>query len=70
MQPVWLLAPARKETDMDDFIDDNDGIDWEDWMIIGPMSEDIAKEKREQGHIRRELNDTDDEYWDMINRRW
>lgn len=32
---------------MDDFFDD-DGLDWEDWMIIGPLSEDIAKEKRER----------------------
>ena len=29
-----------------DFFDD--GFDWQDWMIIGPLSEDIAKEKREQ----------------------
>jgi hypothetical protein len=21
--------------------------DWEDWMIIGPLSEDIAREKRD-----------------------
>ncbi|MEA1901870.1 MAG: hypothetical protein U9N47_14160 [Thermodesulfobacteriota bacterium] len=31
---------------MEDFFDDD--LDWEDWMIIGPMSEDIAEEKREQ----------------------
>lgn len=31
---------------MDDFFDD--GLGWEDWMIIGPLSEDIAEEKREQ----------------------
>ena len=31
---------------MEDFFDDE--LDWEDWMIIGPLSEDIAKEKREQ----------------------
>jgi hypothetical protein len=30
---------------MDDFFDDYDGPDWEDWMIIGPLSEDIA------GHV-------------------
>ena len=29
-----------------DFFDD--GFDWEDWMIIGPLSEDMAEEKREQ----------------------
>jgi hypothetical protein len=27
---------------MDDCFDDYDGPDWEDWMIIGPLSEDIA----------------------------
>jgi hypothetical protein len=42
LQPVRLLAPAERETDMDDFFDDCDGLDWEDWMIIGPLSEDIA----------------------------
>ena len=31
---------------MDDFFDD--GFDWQDWMIIGPLSEDIAEEKRER----------------------
>ena len=25
-----------------------EGLDWEDWMIIGPLSEDMAEEKREQ----------------------
>ena len=35
--------------------DDFDGIDWEDWMIIGPVSEDIANEKRER-----------DRAWDMF----
>jgi hypothetical protein len=33
----------------DDFFDDcdGDGLDWDDWMIIGPLSEDIAREKRD-----------------------
>ena len=25
-----------------------DGPDWQDWMIIGPMSEEIAEERREK----------------------
>jgi hypothetical protein len=37
-----------------------DGIDWEDWMIIGPMSEEIADEK-ESEKIRREMFEDDDE---------
>ena len=32
---------------MEDFFDD--GLDWEDWMIIGPLSEDIAEEKTGAG---------------------
>ena len=31
-----------------DLTDDLDGLDWEDWMIIGPLSEDIAREKRDR----------------------
>ena len=27
---------------MDDCFDDYDGLEWQDWMIIGPLSEDIA----------------------------
>ena len=50
--------------------DDFDGIDWEDWMIIGPISEDIAREKIEKDRIRRENGDSDDDYWDIIDRRW
>ena len=55
---------------MDDCFDDFDGPDWEDWMIIGPLSEDIAREKRDIERMRREWDDGDDDYWDMINRRW
>ena len=55
---------------MDDCFDDFDGPDWEDWMIIGPLSESIGRERREQDRIHREMDDADDDYWDMINRRW
>ena len=41
---------------MIDFFDDFDGIEWHDWMIIGPLSEDIANEKRERD---RALDDDD-----------
>ncbi len=54
---------------MDDCFDDFDGPDWEDWMIVGPLSEDIARGKREQERIQRELDDDDSDYWDIINRR-
>ena len=39
---------------MCDFDSDFDGLDWEDWMIIGPLSEEIAREKREKDRIIRE----------------
>ena len=56
---------------MEDFFDDYDGPDWEDWMIIGPLSEDIAREKRDIERMRREWDDDEGiDYWDMINRRW
>ena len=45
------------------------GPEWEDWMILGPLSEDIAREKREQDRIQRELDDEDDDYWDIISNR-
>jgi hypothetical protein len=34
---------------MDDFEDGfwDDGPDWQDWMLIGPLSEDIANEEQE-----------------------
>ena len=38
---------------MDDFFDD--GFDWQDWMIIGPLSEDIAEEKQERERIERDM---------------
>lgn len=49
--------------------EDFDGIDWEDWMLIGPLSEDIARERQEQDEIQRD-NDESDEYWDIIYRQW
>ncbi len=54
---------------MDDFFDDFDGLEWQDWMIIGPLSEDIAREKRDIERTRRDIDDTDD-YWTTINKRW
>lgn len=43
-------------------INDFDGIDWADWMIIGPLSEDIANEKRERDRAYRDMfGDEDDE---------
>lgn len=55
---------------MDDFFSDYDGLEWQDWMIIGPLSEDIAREKLDIERTRREWDDEDLEYWDMIKRKW
>jgi hypothetical protein len=70
LQPVWVLIRRLKgRHDMDDFFDDCDGPDWEDWMIIGPLSEEIAREKRDIERTRREWDDDeDDEYWEWLNR--
>ncbi len=70
MGDPYPLAPARKENDMDDFFDDCDGLEWQDWMIIGPLSEDIARERRDIERTRREWDDEFDNYWDMVNRKW
>jgi hypothetical protein len=40
--------------------DDFDGIDCDDWMSIGPMSEDIAKEKRDRNRALRDMLSDDD----------
>jgi hypothetical protein len=39
---------------------DFDGIDWEDFMVIGPLSEDIANEKRERDRTYRDMFEDDD----------
>ena len=39
---------------------DFDGIDWEDWMLIGPLSEDIANEKREREKLYHDMSEDDD----------
>jgi hypothetical protein len=49
-----------------DFFDDHNGLDWQDWMIIGPLSEDIAQEEQEQNRIIKEFEDTDDD-WDITD---
>jgi hypothetical protein len=50
--------------------DDFDGIDWEDWLIIGPLSEDIAREKIEKDRLGKDNDESDGDYWDIIDRRW
>jgi hypothetical protein len=55
---------------MDDFFDDFDAPGPDDWPIIFGISEEIAKEKREQDRIQKELDDEDDDYWEIIEKRW
>ncbi len=40
---------------MEDFFDD--GLDWEDWMVIGPLSEDMADEERKRKQIEEEIKE-------------
>ncbi len=60
----------------DDFMDDFDdpckdsgwdGLEWQDWMIVGPLSEDKVREKRERDRVEREMIG-DDDYWGLINK--
>jgi len=44
-----------------------DGLDWEDWMIIGPLSEDIAEEKRERERIERDMFGEDEDVSDEMD---
>ena len=39
---------------MNDFFDDHNGTDWQDWVMIGPISEDIANEELEIEKARRD----------------
>ena len=48
-----------------DFFDD--GFDWQDWMIIGPLSEDIAEEKREQERLERDMFGDDEDVSDEMD---
>ena len=56
----------------DDFIDDSgddlwDGLEWQDFMIIGPMSEQIRDEKREKERIEKDV--FGDDYLDPIEEK-
>ena len=45
------------------------GPSWQDWMIIGPLAESLAHEKREKERIRRENRNEDDSRI-VIKREW
>lgn len=41
-------------------------LSWKDWMIIGPMSEEIAREERERRKIEKDISgDKNDDYLDI-----
>jgi len=50
---------------MEDFFDDE--LDWKDWMIIGPLSEDMAEEKREQESIESDMFGDDEDVSDEMD---
>ena len=41
--------------DTGDNVSSPDPLEWQDWMIIGPMSEDIARERKEREQIRKDM---------------
>ena len=45
---------------------DHNGLDWQDWMIFGPLSEDIVQEEQEQNRIIKEFEDDEDD-WDVTD---
>jgi hypothetical protein len=48
-----------------------DGPGWQDWMIIGPMSENIANEQREQDRLQKEWEEENDkDYWNNLDEPW
>gem|GEM_PF-2891430 len=51
---------------MCDFDDDcYDGLDWVDWMIIGPLGEQLGEEERRRREIEKDLFGEDDDYQPM-----
>jgi hypothetical protein len=48
----------KKELPMFDFLD---GFDIEDWMIIGPLSEELSEEERERRRLEEDLDQDDEE---------
>jgi hypothetical protein len=46
-------------------MDHFDGLDWQDWAIIGPMSEDIANEELEREKARRDTLGENGPFTDM-----
>ena len=40
--------------------DDFDGIGVDDWLIIGPLSEQLSEEKREREKLYRDMSEDDD----------
>ena len=66
----WKDEPTFGNESAESDEDHWDGPEWQDWMIIGPLSEDIAREKRDIERTRREWDDECDNYWDMIKRKW
>jgi hypothetical protein len=44
------------------------GPSWHDWIIIGPLAESLAREKRKRERIRREYEA--DDSLDFIKRKW
>jgi len=62
------------ETDSDGIMAESedeawDGPSWQDWMIIGPLAESLAREKGERERIRKE-NRSENGSWKLIKKEW
>ena len=70
MEEAWDDDPESEEepTESGDGLWDPPGEG--DWPLIFGISGDIARERRDIERARREWDDQEDDYWDMINRRW
>ena len=57
---------------MDDFFDDcdGDGLEWDEIAFLGVLSEEIAREKRDIERTRREWDDGDEDYWELLDQRF
>ena len=51
------VVDADDDIPLEAEIDHSGRLQWQDWMVIGPLSEEIAREKREQERLRRNKRD-------------
>ena len=45
------------------------GPSWQDWLVIGPLAESLARDERERERIRSENEEAEDVSWDVVRRK-